>query len=98
MQGVASGQKKGRGRNHVAGKERRNIEAEMSDTAGNAGSGCGSRGRDGGGRGTSFERGVELVITYEANFFTWCPGILPDERVATVSGRFALRSIVFLRN
>lgn len=41
---------------------------------------------------------TELVITYEANFFTRCPGILPDERGATVSGRFALRSIVFLRN
>jgi len=63
----------------------------MSDTAGNAGGGCGSRGRDGG-KGTEdkFREGVELVITYEANFFTRCPRILPDERGATVSARYAL--------
>jgi len=45
-----------------------------------------------GGKGTEdkFRKGVELVITYEANFFTRCPGILPNERGATVSGRYAL--------
>lgn len=48
--------------------------------------------------GDKFRGGTELVITYEANFFTRCPEILPDERDATVSGRFTLRSIVFLRN
>lgn len=69
----------------------------MSDTAGNAGGGCGSRGRNGEDGGQVSRGEVELVITYEANFFTRCPRILPDERGATVSGRFALRSIVFLR-
>lgn len=68
----------------------------MSATAGNAGGGCGRDREDG--EDKFRRRGIELVITYEANFFTPVSRDIAGRREVFLSGRFTLRSIVFLRN